>query len=275
VPRRLSGARAKRIEDAAGPPNRETLAGSGTRAERVSGGARPVRAGGRGARCAVVLPLLALLLSAAASRGSGEAIAAAGPCPPLQQTPIVAPAPSTVLPSPDEVVVCVGTLPILGSTFVHWLHVAALFGSGGRHQPGATVVPGPPSAEARAEVLTFLISGDWLLGEATRLGVAFTAAQAKRAFDQLKAHAFHSRREFDAFLRRSGETVGDLVFRTELNLLSGRIQRRVLSAQHGAAAKQRALLSFVKHFGPRWEAMTVCEPAYAVSDCGRIQVGPL
>ena len=43
----------------------------------------------------------------------------------------------------------------------------------------------------------------------------------------------------------------------------------------GAKAKERALSEFVKGFKARWQAQTVCVPAFTVPDCGSTQEPPL
>ena len=94
-------------------------------------------------------------------------------------------------------------------------------------------------------------------------------ATVRRTYDRLRAEQFHTRRQFRSFLRSSGETVADLVFRVRLNLLSERLQRHVLSGHRSARSKALALQRFVAAFRSRWLAQTYCAAQYTVADCGR------
>jgi hypothetical protein len=213
--------------------------------------------------------LVGLLLSTALT--SAQAPAGGSACPPSSPPPVsgLPPAPVSVQPAADEILVCVGPTPIIGATYSHWLSIA---------EKDAQSLPkgsrGKGAGELRNEVLGYLISSDWVIEEATRLKVHVSEVKVKRTFDRIRAQQFPKRREFTAFLRQSGQTVADLLFRVKLNLLSTRIQRRVLAGSHGAQ-QQRALLRFVKGFKTRWMSMTYCEAPYVVADCGHTQSSPL
>lgn len=129
----------------------------------------------------------------------------------------------------------------------------------------------PTATELRDEVLPFLISSDWVKGEATDLGVSVSPATVKKNFDRIRSAQFHKRREFRAFLRKSGETIADLLFRVEVNLLSERIQKHAVAGHHGAASRLRALSNFVKAFKAKWEAQTYCATEDDVKDCGHLE----
>jgi hypothetical protein len=117
----------------------------------------------------------------------------------------------------------------------------------------------------------FLISSDWVIGEAQTLNVRVSDAEVQRAFDRIRRQQFPRHREFKAFLKSSGQTVTDLLFRVRVNLLTTRIQQQVIAGQQGAAARESALARFVKEFRTKWRAQTYCAAAYAVRDCGRVQ----
>ena len=117
----------------------------------------------------------------------------------------------------------------------------------------------------------FLISSDWVIGEAQNLNIHASDVEVRRRFDHIRREQFPKRGEFTAFLRSSGQTVADLLFRVRLNLLSGRIQSRTIAGLRGAAAQEHAIAHFVSEFKSKWLAQTYCLPAYAVSDCGHVQ----
>ena len=73
----------------------------------------------------------------------------------------------------------------------------------------------------------------------------------------------------ESFLRQSGQTVGDLLLRVRLNLLSTRIQRKVVAGHR--SNREQALSRFVKSFRIKWTGRTYCSPRYAIADCGHVQ----
>jgi parvulin-like peptidyl-prolyl isomerase len=161
---------------------------------------------------------------------------------------------------PGDAVVKVGETPITNSTFKHWLGVAAVSTSAGTG--GKAVLPEPPNytaciAHLKAtepkpakgaqplsasalkaqcatqyksylqEVLSFLISSQWVLGEAQSMGVKVSDAEVKKQFLKIKNAQFPKASEFEKFLASSGQTVSDLLLRVKLNLLSTKIQQKI------------------------------------------------
>ena len=165
---------------------------------------------------------------------------------------------------PSNAVVQVGSNPITKTTFEHWMGVASASGS---TTPGAAkpAVPVPPaytaciaSAKAAAkpvkgqkppteaalksqceqqytslktEVLGFLISSEWVIGEASHLGVNVSDAEVKKEFEKIKTQQFPKAAEFEKFLATSGQTVSDLLLRVKLNMLSSKIQKKIASGK--------------------------------------------
>jgi hypothetical protein len=117
----------------------------------------------------------------------------------------------------------------------------------------------------------FLISADWIIGEARDLDVHVSPAEVRRTFNQTRKTQFPKQSEFQAFLGKSKETVTDILLRVELDLLSQRLQRRVVAGKHGAHKKREALKHFVSHFRNKWTAQTYCSAQYASQDCGHVQ----
>jgi parvulin-like peptidyl-prolyl isomerase len=165
---------------------------------------------------------------------------------------------------PGNAVVDVAGNPITKSTFSHWLVVAAAAGTA--REGGKPVPPDPPRytqciahekaaagtaakglsspTEAqlkkqceqqyttlRQEVLGFLISSEWVLGESGSLGVKATDAEVKKRFEQIKTQQFTKPADFEKFLASSGQTVSDLLLRVKLNLLSQKIQQKVANSK--------------------------------------------
>jgi len=216
--------------------------------------------------------LAALAVVLFANVGSSGAEVSSEACPPPATSPPAGVVPATPVaatgaePAPGQALVCVGSEAITGATYLHWLTVAKKAAgppAKGQHPPSATAL--------RDEVLGFLISSDWVTGEAKDLDIGVSAAEVKRDFDRIRGAQFPRRREFEAFLRESGQTVADLLYRVELNLLSERIQKRVKAGHRSPSSKQRALSRFVKAFKAKWEAQTYCASEYDIVDCGHVQ----
>ncbi len=184
---------------------------------------------------------------------------------------------------PGNAVVQVGGNPITKATYEHWLSVAAASSSAAA--PGQTapkpVIPVPPNYTAciahleatapkpakgqpkptsaqlksqceqqykslQQEVLGFLISSAWVLGEAENQGVHVSDAEVKKQFEQIKNQQFPKAEEFKKFLATSGQTVSDLLLRVKLNLLSSKIQQKV-SKKNGAVTQAQISKYYNEH----------------------------
>jgi hypothetical protein len=156
---------------------------------------------------------------------------------------------------PGDAVVQVDGAPITRATFAHWMRIAK-----------APSKPGPRYQAAKAEVLGFLISADWLIGESSSLGVKLSDAEVKRELIKEKLAEFPEPAKFRAFLQSSGETVSDLLLNLKVHLLGQKLERRALKGKT-QAARQKAFEAFVKAFRKRWTVKTQCRAGYVVEDC--------
>ncbi|HEY2537677.1 MAG TPA: hypothetical protein VGI24_11935 [Solirubrobacteraceae bacterium] len=177
-------------------------------------------------------------------------------CPPVA-TPPAPLNPTTSIdiyhPAPEALLACVGPTPVTGMTFAHWFTIA---------ERSASLTERAHSAGLLQEVMGFLISSDWIIGEAQELHIVVTDAKVRRTFDHIRHQQFPRTREFTKFLESSGQTVEDLLLRVRLNLLTSRILAH--------ASKHGGLSPFVRHFRKRWLKRTSCQKAYKVSDCGQV-----
>ncbi len=165
--------------------------------------------------------------------------------------------------SPDEIVACVGSDAISGATFAHWAAVAQRAAGSGHEKRSNRLT----RAEA-IEAMSFLISSDWVLGEAADLHIVVSGTEVRHRLDHLRRKQFHRRSAFRAFLRSTGETADDLLLRVRLSMLSVAIQRRIVGHEHRPRVQQRRLSHFVRRFRRKWRAQTYCESRFAVPDCG-------
>ena len=179
---------------------------------------------------------------------------------------------------PSNAVVQVGGTPITKAAFNHWMQVASASSAASTGATGAkSVVPDPPnytnciahleatmpkpakgqSAPTTAqlksqceqqykaiqqEVLGFLISSNWVLGEAGDLGVKVSDQEVKKQFAQLKNAEFPKAADFEKFLASSGQTVSDVLLRVKLNLLSTKIQQKIV--KNGANVSQAQITKY-------------------------------
>ena len=160
---------------------------------------------------------------------------------------------------PSNAVVQVNGNPITKATFAHWMAIAAASTSaavGARapapeppdykaciahaqaNTPTAKGQPAPTQAVLKGqceqqykslqqEVLGFLISASWVLGEAESLGVKVSDKEMHKRFEEVKSQQFPKAGEFEKFLASSGQTASDVLLRLKLALLAQRVQQKI------------------------------------------------
>ncbi|HEX5308713.1 MAG TPA: peptidyl-prolyl cis-trans isomerase [Solirubrobacteraceae bacterium] len=163
---------------------------------------------------------------------------------------------------PGNAVVSVNGTPVTTSTFNHWMEVAAGSSAAGSTTGQKPVVPDPPTYKAciahleatapkpakgqpkptaatykaqceqqytalKQQVLGFLISANWVIGEAEAQGVKVSDAEVHKQFNQIKSQQFPKEADFQKFLASSGQTVSDLELRVKLDMLSQKIQQKI------------------------------------------------
>jgi foldase protein PrsA len=164
---------------------------------------------------------------------------------------------------PGDAVVQVDGKPISKVTYKHWIGVASAAGANTlAGQKSKPAIPEPPAFTAciahlketepkptkgqkaktaaqlkaqceqqykalQQQVLGFLISSDWVIGEAEEMGVKVSDREVVKHFNQLKKQQFPKEAEFQKFLSSTGQTVSDLLLRVKLSMLSTKIQEKV------------------------------------------------
>jgi parvulin-like peptidyl-prolyl isomerase len=167
----------------------------------------------------------------------------------------------------SNAVVQVGGMPITKTAFAHWMEVAAASSSpSSATEKSKPVAPDPPDFTAciahleasapkpakgqpaptkaelksqceqqyksiQQEVLGFLISSQWVIAEGAHLGVKVSDQEVKKQFEQLKNAEFPKAEDFEKFLANSGQTVSDVLLRVKLNLLSTKIQQKIVKTK--------------------------------------------
>jgi hypothetical protein len=158
-------------------------------------------------------------------------------------------------------VASVESTPVTQATFAHWLAVtAALSGTSG-HAASAS------NAALKDKVMGFLLTSEWVLGEAAALGVDVSEAEVRKHLEAIQQKQFKKPAELREYLRKNHETMADLLLRVKLELLESAISRKVTATKRTAAEKKAALASFQDQFEARWKAKTSCAKGYAMEDC--------
>jgi foldase protein PrsA len=183
---------------------------------------------------------------------------------------------------PGNAVVAVNGAPITTATFNHWMMVAAGSSAPTTGSTAKPVVPDPPTYKAciahleatapkpakgqpkptaatlktqceqqytalKQQVLGFLISANWVLGEASSQGVKVSDSEVKKQFNQIKSQQFPQEAAFQKFLAGSGQTVSDLLLRVKLDMLSSKIQQKITKNAGKKASQQEVKTYYEQH----------------------------
>src|SRR3954464_4756741 len=163
---------------------------------------------------------------------------------------------------PKDDVAKVGSADVTMDEFDHWFTAAAKQQAQTTGQkPADVVVPDPPSftkcaaAKAKQKVpkgvpkpkpadlksqckqeyeglrdqtMQFLISAQWLQQEADKRNIDVSDAEVQKTFQQQKKQSFPKEADYQKFLKSSGQTEADLLFRVKLSVLTNKIQEDVV-----------------------------------------------
>ncbi len=152
----------------------------------------------------------------------------------------------------------VAGVPISKASYEHWLAVEHALGGASN-----------PSHQA----LAFLITSDWVLGEAAARKISVSEAEVKQRFAQIKRQSFAKPGTFAKFIAKSGETEADLLARVKVELLESRIAAQVAAGKSGAQRKA-LIASFEKAFHGHWKRYTTCSTGYLMEDCSAYRGKP-
>jgi foldase protein PrsA len=177
---------------------------------------------------------------------------------------------------PGNAVAKVGGNAIKKETFDHWMKVAAI-SSAGSTEPdkagGSASVPVPPdfkdcidektkSAPKPAkgqpkptaatfksqckqqydglsqQVMQFLISSEWIQGEASEQKVTVSDKDVEKQFATTKKQSFPKEADFQKFLKTSGMTLDDIKFRVKLDALSNALRTKITKGKDKVSDKE-------------------------------------
>jgi foldase protein PrsA len=169
---------------------------------------------------------------------------------------------------PGNAVARVDDMSITRSDFLHWLRVAAA--SSASTVPGQpptnVIAPDPPNftgciaakrrtapkpakgqptptdrdfkaqceqeyMSLRDQVMSFLISSDWIMGEAADQGIKASSAEVQRRLAQIKQQQFPKPGDFNKFLTSSGMNLTDIYYRTKLIVFSDKLRAKIIKGK--------------------------------------------
>jgi foldase protein PrsA len=81
--------------------------------------------------------------------------------------------------------------------------------------------------QLKTEVMQFLIQSEWVQQEAAEQGVEVSDKEVKRSFEQQKKQAFPTDKAYQQFLKTSGMTEEDILFRVKLDQLQQKLTQKV------------------------------------------------
>jgi foldase protein PrsA len=81
--------------------------------------------------------------------------------------------------------------------------------------------------QLKQDVMQFLIQGEWVEQEADKRGIKVKPAELQKALEDQKKQVFPNDKQYQQFLKTSGMTEDDVLFRVRLNELQQRLTQKV------------------------------------------------
>ncbi|MHB1468105.1 MAG: peptidyl-prolyl cis-trans isomerase [Solirubrobacteraceae bacterium] len=182
---------------------------------------------------------------------------------------------------PGDAVVDVHGTSITKSTFNHWMTIASASTSATTGKTGKVVVPEPPKyteciahlkeTEAKpakgqkakteaelkktceeqykaykTEVLSFLVSSQWVLGQAEEMKISVSNREVEKKFAELKKRSFPKEAEYKKFLESSRQTASDLLLRVKVEDV---VAPKILAKITKEAKKAPSKAEISKYYG--------------------------
>jgi hypothetical protein len=121
--------------------------------------------------------------------------------------------------------------------------------------------------QIQARVLNFLITGYWLREQAAQIHLSVSQAEVRRKFNEDRQQDFPSATAFQRLKEASRQSVPDLEFAVETQMLSTRLLKHFTAHLGKAKTEQATIAAFNRYIASRWTRRTTCRPAYIVKDC--------
>jgi foldase protein PrsA len=169
---------------------------------------------------------------------------------------------------PGGSVATIGNLKVTKAQFEHWLPIYAK--QDAAQSPGTpAIVPDPPNftkciaayrkalpaqpkgkpkitdaqikkqcqtsyTKTRDETVSFLINSQWLVGQTAEDKITVTDASVQTQFKTIKQQQYPQESAFQAFLKSSGLTIPDILYRLKLQSLSNKLQTSIVKGKNAA-----------------------------------------
>jgi Raf kinase inhibitor-like YbhB/YbcL family protein len=211
-------------------------------------------------------------------------------------------APTLAVADSEPIVTVAGQPAITKASLEHWVSVIVTFEHASSKSRTHAPMPTPPDytacvahrkastrpatarnpkSECEAEyvklerkALDFLIASEWTRGEAANLHLAVSHAETKHRLDEVRSKDYPKASQFTALLRSSGETIGDVLWRLEAELLQAKISESAAKGKTQTTEEKIVLSDYQEAFAARWKGRTNCHVGYVVEDCMQFKSPP-
>jgi foldase protein PrsA len=90
----------------------------------------------------------------------------------------------------------------------------------------------------RDQVMQLLVSFEWIEGQAEEMDITVTDEEVQKSFDEQKEQSFPKEKDFEKFLKDSGQTMEDIMLRVRLDTLSNKIREKVTEGKDKVTDEQ-------------------------------------
>src|SRR5215218_8747463 len=90
----------------------------------------------------------------------------------------------------------------------------------------------------RQQVMQFLISAEWIQQEADARGIKTSDKEVQKEFADQKKQSFPKEKDYQEFLKTSGQTEDDLLFRVRLDVLSNQVREKIVEGKDKVSDKE-------------------------------------
>jgi hypothetical protein len=119
----------------------------------------------------------------------------------------------------------------------------------------------------QARILGFLITGYWLRDQAAAEGVSVSQTEVERQLDEERRAHYPTAASFSRLLEASHQTVSDLAFAVETQILSAKLFKRFTAAHGQGTSEQAHIAAFNSQIKHEWTGRTNCRAGYVMADC--------
>ena len=151
--------------------------------------------------------------------------------------------------STPDAVAYVSGVPIPTTSYKHWLSVEKALGS----------------TDAANQTLGFLITSEWMVGEAAARHIAVSEAEVKQHFAQLTKQGYSTKGSLQKLLPIHIRPKPTCSHARRPNCSSPTSWQA--TAGKSSAQSKAILASFEKNFQKHWKHYTTCKSAYVMEDC--------